>query len=178
MKLDQTKKSFLGVSKMHNIKKHFVYLILAIVGVGLLFFISFKFILACKYIYQTGPAVIEYSLPKISINEKEIFVKIADTPEKHAAGLSGVEHLPQDIGMLFVFDQPQQVGIWMKDMKISLDIIWFDENFEVIRIEENAVPESYPLIFYPDKEAKYVLEVNTGFIKDNNVRLGDKIHFR
>ena len=105
-------------------------------------------------------------------------IETADEEAERVQGLSGRDSLCSKCGILFVYDQPTFIRIWMKDMKFSLDIIWFDENFDVIRVEENAGPESYPKIFYPEKEAKYVLEVNTGFIKENNVHLGDEFHFQ
>ena len=62
------------------------------------------------------------SLQKISINNKKIAVEIMDTPELRFQGLSGRESLPEDTGMLFVFDKYVQTSFVMRDMKFSIEI--------------------------------------------------------
>jgi len=58
----------------------------------------------------------------IIIGDKEYTVEIADTSEEQKKGLQDREYLPQDSGMLFVYDKPQdKVEFWMKDTTIALD---------------------------------------------------------
>jgi len=64
--------------------------------------------------------------------------------------------------MLFVFENPGIHGIWMKDMKFPIDIIWLDKDMSVISKELNVSPDTYPQVFYPSREAYYVLEVKAG----------------
>ena len=59
----------------------------------------------------------------IKIGNKEYQVKEARTEEQKKKGLQNVESLPSNEGMLFYYDPPQEVSIWMKDTKIPLDII-------------------------------------------------------
>jgi uncharacterized membrane protein (UPF0127 family) len=42
--------------------------------------------------------------------------------------------LPEDEGMIFYFDPPQKVSFWMKDTKIPLDIVFINEEYEVIKV--------------------------------------------
>ncbi len=96
----------------------------------------------------------------------------AENNEARLKGLSGREDLPESSGMLFVFDIVESQCMWMKDMKISNDIIWLDEAKKVIKIQENVAPETYPNAFCSDSPAKYVIELNAGQVKRSNLKLG------
>lgn len=113
----------------------------------------------------------------IKLAGKTLQVELALTPKEHTQGLSGREELLEDKGMLFVFDTPGKQAFWMKDMNFSIDIIWIDEDFSVVHIQKSVSPESYPKIFAPQREAKYVLETVSGFSEKNNLKEGDKVEF-
>lgn len=104
----------------------------------------------------------------ISIGNKEYKVQIAETPEEKKKGLQGVTELPQDEGMLFIYDEPQEVSIWMKDTLIPLDIIFINEDQEVIEVHQ-GVPKNEELITVPN--TLYVLEVNV----DSGISVGDEL---
>jgi uncharacterized membrane protein (UPF0127 family) len=91
-------------------------------------------------------------------------VLVADTSSTRSRGLAAVDMLTSREGMLFIFDQSGTHGIWMKDVKYPIDIIWISENFRIVDIKKNAKPESYPEVFRPSKPARYVLEVPAGSI--------------
>ncbi len=79
--------------------------------------------------------------------------------------------------MLFIFPKPSLTSFWMKGMRFPLDIIWLDADMRIINITVNATPESYPTTFHPDTDrlTSFVLEVNAGFCKANNLKVGDVI---
>lgn len=104
----------------------------------------------------------------INIGKKQYKVKIAETEEERRKGLQGVKNLPEDEGMLFIFDEPQEVSIWMKDTFISLDIIFINDDYEVIEVHQ-GIPGNSKLITVQD--TKYVLEVNT----DSGIKEGDEL---
>lgn len=111
-------------------------------------------------------------------------VDLALTPEAQEQGLSGKSELKKDEGMLFVFDHIDQYPFWMKGMNFALDIIWIGEDLRVVYIKKNAQPESYlpagkagPETFFPNQNAKYVLEVLSQFSEKNNLKEGDKVKF-
>jgi uncharacterized membrane protein (UPF0127 family) len=79
--------------------------------------------------------------------------------------------------MLFVFDKPSIYPFWMKDMNFPIDMIWIGENDEVVYIEKNAQPDSYPETFVSSQNAKYVLEVISSFSEKNNLKVGDRVEF-
>jgi uncharacterized protein len=73
-------------------------------------------------------------------------VWMATTDERREQGLMFVRHLPPDRGMLFVFDAPQLLNFWMKNTRIPLDLLFIAKDGRVIRIAENAEPESLAVI--------------------------------
>src|SRR3989344_2558804 len=111
----------------------------------------------------------------ITINDVVVEAERADSFLKRQQGLSGRKQLKENGGMFFIFDKPAAYPFWMKDMEFPIDIIWIDENYRVVDITKNALPESFPKIFLPSKPVKYVLEVNAGFADKNNISVNDKI---
>ncbi|OHB06180.1 MAG: hypothetical protein A3A26_01405 [Candidatus Zambryskibacteria bacterium RIFCSPLOWO2_01_FULL_47_14] len=101
-------------------------------------------------------------LGEIVVNSKSIPVEIADSDAERAQGLSGRQVLETETGLLFIFDEPGFHGFWMKDMKFPIDIVWLGNDFEVIGVEKNVSPNTYPQVFYPPRAVKYVLELNAG----------------
>lgn len=98
------------------------------------------------------------------LDEKCFKIQIADTPEKRTQGLMFISQMPEDEGMLFIFEESGGYSFWMKNTLIPLDIIWFDENMNIVFEKENAEPcKTEPCeVFTPNKPARYVLEVNAG----------------
>ena len=56
----------------------------------------------------------------IKLGNKTFKVKVAETEEDREQGLMNVKELPQDEGMLFIWDTPQHIDMWMKDTLIPL----------------------------------------------------------
>lgn len=113
----------------------------------------------------------------VKLNGQSITVDVVDTPAEREQGLSGRESLAKNQGMLFVFSEPSQYCLWMKDMNFAIDMVWFDESKQVIHIQENATPESYPESFCPSQDAKYILEVPSGSVKNWGVNKGNQAAF-
>jgi len=88
-------------------------------------------------------------------------VYLALTPEQQRRGLMFIRSLPERTGMLFVYEKPRTLSIWMKNTYIPLDLLFIDANGRVESIVHNATPLS--LESRPSKgPAKYVLELNGG----------------
>lgn len=118
---------------------------------------------------------LKYTKNTVYINDIQLEVEIADTQKKRIIGLSGRKNLDEKNGMLFVFDEENLHKIWMKDMGFPIDILWLNNDLNVVDIEEQVKPSSYPEVFIPDVLSRYVFEVNSGFVRDNNIKIGDKI---
>ena len=113
----------------------------------------------------------------IKIGGQNIKIELAITPAEQERGLSGKTELKENESMLFVFDHPDKHYFWMKDMNFPIDIIWLNDNGEILYIEKDAWPESYPKTFGPEMDSKYVLEVIAGFSEKNNLKVGDEVEF-
>lgn len=106
-------------------------------------------------------------------------VELAQNLEERNLGLMFRENMDSDKGMLFIFDEEGEYPFWMKNTLIPLDIIWMDENKEIVFINENFQPckeDPCPTI-NPNQNAKYVLEINAGISKEIDLNIGDKVGF-
>jgi len=111
----------------------------------------------------------------ITIGGVTVEASVADTLTKRIKGLSDTPYLPENVVKLFAFGVPGTHSIWMKDMNYSLDIIWAAENGEVVHIEENVSPDSFPTSFASPNPAWFVIEANAGFVQTNDITLGDTV---
>ena len=106
----------------------------------------------------------------IEIGNKKYKVQEARTEEEKEKGLQGVTELPEDEGMLFYFDPPEDVSMWMKDTLIPLDIVFINDDEEVVYVGE-GVPNTETQMTV--QNVAYVLEVNNG----SGIQEGDELDF-
>ena len=107
----------------------------------------------------------------IIIGDKEYTVEIADTSEEQKKGLQDREYLPQDSGMLFIYDKPQdKIEFWMKYTTIALDQIGINEDGEVTKVY-TAKPKDETLV--PFEDVMFLLEVNA----NSGIEVGDQFDF-
>ena len=104
----------------------------------------------------------------------EMELEIAKTYEERAKGLMYRRELADNHGMLFIFDKPELHQFWMKNTPLSLDIVWFDKNMNVIEIVNSATPFSEEPVG-GHKESMFVLEVKAGVGKKLNLSIGDTL---
>jgi uncharacterized membrane protein (UPF0127 family) len=105
----------------------------------------------------------------------EFMVAIADNDEKKMYGLMNLKNLPQEYGMLFPF--PNQVAVmWMKNTRISLDMLFIDKNDIIVTIKTNAEPYSLDLIS-SEVAVRKVLEINAGMVAKHGIKVGQKVSF-
>ena len=109
---------------------------------------------------------------------KDVYVDIADDSEERSRGLMFKKSLEWNNGMLFVFDDEKVRSFWMKNTLVPLDMIFVDSNFTIVDIERNAQPcieDDSCQTYVSDRPAKFVLEVNAGFVEKNGINIGDRL---
>ncbi|HEY8110625.1 MAG: DUF192 domain-containing protein [Nitrososphaerales archaeon] len=116
----------------------------------------------------------------VKIDDVPLQVQIADTRPLQTRGLMFQEKLPYDQGMLFVFDDDAVRSMWMLNMQFALDVIWLDANGNVVYIQKDAQPcksaiETATCTFTSGNNAKYVLEVTSGFVDKYNITENSKL---
>ncbi len=113
----------------------------------------------------------------VTLGDATVIADVAATADTRAQGLSGRSSLAEGEGMLFVFDEDDRHSFWMKDMLITIDMIWLSKDKQVVHIVPNAKPDSYPASYAPYDNARYVLEVPAGWKARHGVTLGSIASF-
>ena len=122
--------------------------------------------------------------PTLAIRTPQDFVihaELADTPFKRAQGLMYRDSLPDDRGMLFIFGESQAWTFWMKNTRLPLDILWLNEQKQIVHLEAN-VPictlsgDGCPQ-YQSNEPAMYVLELRGGRAKALRLTRGTKLRF-
>ncbi len=106
-----------------------------------------------------------------------INVEIAKNKKQRANGLMFREKLATNKGMLFVFEKEAIQRLWMKNTLIPLDIIFISADANIVSIIKNIQPcRKNPCAIYNSKEkAKYMLEVNAGFVAEKGIGIAEKV---
>jgi uncharacterized membrane protein (UPF0127 family) len=101
-------------------------------------------------------------------------IEIATTDHERALGLMFRRSLPENAGMLFLYNQPQAAAMWMQNTLIPLDRVFISADGTVHRIESNAEPFSTTII--PSEGPVIgVLELNGGEAAKIGLKPGDKV---
>jgi len=121
------------------------------------------------------PAEIPLQLPSGRTLTVEVMVEDAD----RAMGLMFRPSLPEDRGMLFVFERLDFHGIWMKNCRFPIDIVWLDEERRVVHVAD-SVPfcEKDPCpVYSPMQAALYVVEMGAGQARRAGITVGSVLEF-
>jgi len=113
----------------------------------------------------------------LNADGEQFKLEVETSPAGQAKGLGGRSSLPQDKGMLFVFPTVAIQCFWMKDMKFPIDMIWTNPTKQVVHIQANVSPSTYPNTFCPSTPAKYVIELNAGATARANITTSQTLNF-
>lgn len=116
---------------------------------------------------------------KVCLNGNCFFVEKAVSDAQREKGLMFRDFLPVNKGMLFVFDKEDYYSMWMKNMKIPLDIIFVDKDLKIIYIARNVQPclNGYCPSIGASEKSMYVLEINAGLAEKEKIEKGQKVEF-
>jgi hypothetical protein len=104
---------------------------------------------------------------------------LARTPEAWARGLMGRSSLPEDGGMVFLFDAQTRAAFWMKDTLIPLSILFWQDDGRIIDILDMSPCRADPCPVYR-ASAPYVgaIEMSRGAFERLGVEVGDTLEYR
>ena len=111
---------------------------------------------------------------KTGTGDHSFDIEVATTDKDRALGLMFRRSLPENAGMLFLYDPPQPATMWMKNSLIPLDMVFISAEGKVYRIETNTEPFSTSLI-PSDGPISAVLELNAGQANKIGLKQGDKV---
>lgn len=131
--------------------------------------------------FEPAGRTLEYTTEISFLNSESeavssIEAAIADDEASRSAGLMDVQSMPMDNGMLFIFEDEQPRSFWMANTPLPLDILFVNEDFEIVRIHRNTQPYSDRSI-QSEEPAKYVIETNAGYTLRNDIVEGMKVRF-
>lgn len=117
---------------------------------------------------------------KVTINGHTLSVEVSVTEAEREKGLSDRDSLGPDAGMLFVYQNKDRYGYWMKGMRFPLDYIWIADN-TVVDLSPNipapTTSTEAPVELAPKVPVNKVLEVNAGVIAQLGIQVGDIVKF-
>lgn len=112
--------------------------------------------------------------PQVTINKITFYVSVAKTQTQQEKGLAGRDSMPQNEGMIFLFEKPDYYGFWMVGMKFPLDMV-FIKNDKIVEIFTNVPVKNPNSVENPKEMVDKVLEINAGLSKKYNFKIGDNV---
>ena len=107
---------------------------------------------------------------------KQVEIEIADNDQRRTQGMMYRTSMPYDRAMLFIMEYERKQSFWMRNTKMSLDIIYINANMEIVSVYKHTQPYSVSPIPSFEK-AKYVVETAAGFCDKFGIEEGDNIEF-
>jgi uncharacterized membrane protein (UPF0127 family) len=100
----------------------------------------------------------------------------ADSPRTRAQGFMFVEDAAvlTEQAMIFTYDPPEHVGMWMKNTLLPLDMLFVDERGCVVTIRQNAKPGSLATI-ESGVPVALVVELKAGTVAAQSIAVGDRV---
>ncbi len=101
----------------------------------------------------------------------QITVEIADTPASRTQGLMGRPTLPNNHGMLFVFDRPEPQCFWMKNTPLPLTIAFIADDGRIVNFADMQPFSEQP--HCSASPVRFALEMEQGWFKRRGLLAGD-----
>jgi uncharacterized membrane protein (UPF0127 family) len=115
----------------------------------------------------------ELPVTTLTISGHKVVAEVVVTPEQRAQGLMNRFSLQPDHGMLFVFEQPQPLGFWMKNTYIPLSIAFIDADGRIVNIDDmKPLDES---THRSKGISLYALEMKQGWFAAKGIATGDVV---
>ena len=124
---------------------------------------------------------LDFSTGTIKIDDMIINVEVADSDDERQRWLMfREENLPSNSGLLLVYDKPDLYSMWLLNIRYPLDLLWFDQQGNIVYTVRDAQPcdnflDFSACTFKNTKPSKFVLAAHSGFISQNNIANASKL---
>ena len=133
-----------------------------------------KFDPKCPADPMTPPKLRSGKVVFLEAKQEAVTVEIAERTDDRTRGLMYRKSMPDDHGMIFVFEEREDHTFWMKNTCIPLDMLFIDDDGTIVGIEENT-PTLSERTFSVGCASRYVLELNAGWSRRHGVTAGQKV---
>ena len=151
-----------------------LYFTIAVLGLALLAICG-----GCRQEPAPKPPLTKESRPgkvQLTIGGARLWVEVAGDEATRSQGLMHRRQMPEDEGMLFVFEYPQQLSFWMKNTYLPLDIAFVASDGSILNILRMKPLDEGPR-YLSRGQALYAIEANAGWFQKNGIKAGDRVKF-
>lgn len=145
---------------------------------GLFVFIAGLMLGAATSSAQDSPLNVPVDAQPLKIimaaGEKSFDLEIADTEQKRSRGLMYRTDFPLNRSMIFVFDNPQPVMMWMANTPLPLDMLFVRSDGTIARVAQKTTPFSEDIVS-SGEPVSFVIEINAGVAAMLGIKAGDKV---
>jgi uncharacterized membrane protein (UPF0127 family) len=121
---------------------------------------------------REGNSMVPMKFEKQAGGYSPIIAELVETDSNAILGLSNIDYIPENYGMLF----KEASGFWMPDVKFDLDVIFMDKSGHIQEVQRMVkVDGGIPPVYRPEKTAACALETRPGWCERNNVQVGDRL---
>ena len=113
-------------------------------------------------------------------NGTELEAEVADTPEKLLFGLAFQEALPQNRGIIYIFEETGPHRVTTKEYRFPVDMIWVNESRHIVSLMENVPPcrqETCSWHGSMTDAVRYLIEAEAGFVKQQGLVVGEELKY-
>ncbi|MGQ0512466.1 MAG: DUF192 domain-containing protein [Betaproteobacteria bacterium] len=129
--------------------------------------------LLAAFLFLAGPALAELPVVELGAGMHVIRAEVAADMASRMQGLMHRKSMPQNAGMVFVFDEDAIHCMWMKNTLIPLSVAFIDKAGSIVSISEMQ-PHSEQS-HCAAKPARFALEMNKGWFAKKGIRPGAKL---
>ena len=138
------------------------------------------FMCLCFQFFSFSPSHADTIPPQVCHLDDCVSLEVVSKQDDMERGLMYRTSLGQDKGMLFVFPKDDKDSFWMKNMHFNLDIVWISSDEHIVYIGQNipaCTADPCP-VYTPDQNARFVLELNSGYTALHHWKVGDLLQLK
>jgi uncharacterized membrane protein (UPF0127 family) len=140
-----------------------------------IFFSILFLLIVINFVRTLEQQMVVLTLPK----GQQVTLEVADSPEERMLGLYFMKTLPEDRGMVFIFEEGEPLRFWTRGYRFPVDLLWLNREFQVVNFEEEIAPcakDPCPTYGPEDGKAPYAIAIAAGQIRQQGLARGDRLN--